>query len=326
MFRPAIIADCAARLADTAFDRTVIPGYSRLGYAARSRFWPPGDPAGKALDGAVVAITGAGSGLGKAAAGQLAGYGAEVLMLVRDTAKGAAAREDLLREHPQSRIRIEQCDLSDLDDVRAAAGRLRARLPQLDVLIHNAGVMPSSRGESPQGHETALATHVLGPTLLTDELLPLLTESIRPRVVLVSSGGMYAQRLHADDPEYRHGEYRGATAYGRTKRMQVALLPVLAARWERSNTLVAAMHPGWAATPGLSGALPGFHAAARALLRSPAQGADTVSWLAATYQALPTARFWHDRRPRPEHYLPRTRYSSADLRTLQGFVDRALRP
>lgn len=318
-------------IADSALDRTVVPGYSRVGYALRSRLWNDGDGpdgvpglADGALAGAVVAVTGANSGIGKAASAQLAGLGAQVVLLVRDTGKGAAARDEVLRAHPQADVRVERCDVSDFDDVRSAARRLRTALPKLDALVHNAGVLPASRGESAQGHETTLATHVLGPIVLTDEVRPLLARAERPRVVFVSSGGMYAQKLHVEDPEYRRGRYRGATAYARTKRMQVALLPCLAERWSGDDVMVAAMHPGWVETPGVARSLPGFHRLAGAILRSPDQGADTITWLVATGRELSGGLFWHDRAPRPQHYLPHTHYSAGDRDALWRYVRRAV--
>jgi dehydrogenase/reductase SDR family member 12 len=68
------------------------------------------------------------------------------------------------------------------------------------------------------------------------------------------------------------------------------------------------MHPGWVNTPGVAAALPGFYRAIRPILLTPEQGADTIVWLAAMPpERLGSGRFWHDRRPRPEHPLPWTR-------------------
>ena len=317
---PQFAGSALSTILDTALDRMVAPGYSRLGYAIRAQSWDDDDPPDQALHGAVVAVTGASSGIGKAVSMQLAQLGAEVLMLVRNTDKAGLARDDILRSHPDALIRFERCDVSNLDDVRATGQRLTAALPKLDALVHNAGVLPSARSESAQGHEITLATHVLGPVLLTQELLPALARSKRPRIVFVSSGGMYTQGLHPDDPEYRHSEYRGATAYARTKRMQVALLPLMAKQWAHDDVMVAAMHPGWVETPGVQTSLPGFHRAAGAILRTPQQGADTITWLAASERQLPNARFWHDRHIRPQHYLPYTRYHASDVRALWQFV------
>lgn len=122
-------------------------------------------------------------------------------------------------------------------------------------------------------------------------------------VVFVTSSGMYGQKLHADDPQYRDGTYRGVTVYARTKRMQVVLAEGLA---ERLDATVHAVHPGWARTPGLSTGLPMFTRVMAPLLRSPDEGADTIVWLAATPD-LPSGLLWHDRKPRPTHLFPHTR-------------------
>ena len=73
------------------------------------------------------------------------------------------------------------------------------------------------------------------------------------------------------------------------------------------------MHPGWADTPGVQSSLPRFYRVTRPLLRTPAEGADTIVWLgAAAEPASRSGLFWHDRRPRPVYLLPRTRETSAE--------------
>ncbi|MEU8221031.1 SDR family NAD(P)-dependent oxidoreductase [Kribbella sp. NPDC048915] len=295
-----------SRALDTVLDRTVVPGYTKLGYRLRSRSWPADDPRPNALAGQTAVVTGARGGLGKATAAGLAGLGAVVRLVVRDAAKAADAVADLRAEVPDATFVVDECDVSDLDSVRRYAATLTGRI---DVLVHNAGVMPPERKESPQGHELTLATHVLGPLLLTELLRPRLTGG---RVVLVASGGMYTQQLPVDDPEYRNGTYRGATAYARSKRIQVALTPLLAA--DLAPTFVGTMHPGWSQTPGLTDSLPFFTSLTRPLLRTAAQGADTTVWLAATDHTLPTGKFWHDRQTRPAHYVRHTEHSEADVR------------
>ena len=148
------------------------------------------------------------------------------------------------------------CDLGDLDAVAALADDLAAADLPLAALVHNAGALPATRTESPQGHELSMALHVLSPVLLTERLRPGLAAH-RTRVVMVTSGGMYAQRLRDDDPDYLTGDYSGTTAYARSKRAQVELLPVLQQRWP--ELAVYAMHPGWADTPGVLESLPTFH-------------------------------------------------------------------
>jgi dehydrogenase/reductase SDR family protein 12 len=299
-------------LFDMALDRAVIPGYTSVGYRLRRPCWA-GDPEPGALRGRTALVTGSNRGLGKAIAAGLAQLGATVLVTVRDRESGEQAREEIIARQSDADVQVEVCDVSDLDAVRAFAADLTSRLWTLDVLIHNAGVLPENRTETDDGHEVTLATHVLGPMLLTERLLPILAKSDDPRVILMSSGGMYTQPLPAADPEYRDGRYRGAIAYARTKRIQVAFTPILARRWIDQGVRVYAMHPGWADTPGVATSLPAFRTLTGPLLRSPEEGADTAVWLAATTPAPETGRFWHDRRTRPEHYLPVTR--SGDRQT-----------
>ena len=117
---------------------------------------------------------------------------------------------------------------------------------------------------------------------------------------------MYTASLHTEDPEFRTGRYSGGAAYARTKRMQVVLTELLATELAVDGVVVHSMHPGWADTPGVAGSMPGFRRVTAPLLRSPEQGADTVVWLLADREPRHcTGLFWHDRAPRPTHYLPR---------------------
>jgi NAD(P)-dependent dehydrogenase (short-subunit alcohol dehydrogenase family) len=296
-----------SRLLDTALDRTIVPGYSRIGYLLRRRGWPEGDPAPGSMSGRRVLVTGANSGLGKAAAADLARLGATVHLVVRNEQRGTAALREIAADVPGADLHLELCDVSDLTDVRRCAADLTAKLDRVDVLVHNAGALPAERTESPDGHELTVATHVLGPVLLTELLLPLLEKSDDARVILVSSGGMYAQRLPVDDPDYLRGGYSGTTAYARSKRIQVALTPVLQERWSAHGVTVHTMHPGWADTPGVASSLPVFRALTRPLLRDAHAGADTIVWLAATRPGPPGGHFWQDRAERPTHYRGGTR-------------------
>jgi NAD(P)-dependent dehydrogenase (short-subunit alcohol dehydrogenase family) len=303
---------------DTLMDRTVAPGFTRIGPAVRSRLpgWPA-DPAPDALAGRTAAVTGATSGLGLATAEGFVRLGAAVHLVVRDEEKGARVRQQLEAAVPGAQVTVDRCDVSDLEDVRRFAAEVD--LDRLDVLVHNAGSMSATRTESPQGHELSMSLHVLGPVLMTELLRPVLTGH-DARVIFVTSGGMYGQALRADDPEYLRGEYSPTTSYARSKRAQVELLPVLAEHWSSDRIGVHATHPGWADTPGVVESLPKFHRLTGPLLRDAAGGADTTVWLAATTPQPRSGELWHDRRSRPTHLLRRTRTSDTERDTMWAWV------
>lgn len=316
-----------ARMLDTALDRTVVPGYTRLGPRLRSRWWPA-DAAPDSLAGRHVIVTGASSGLGKAATEGLAGLGATVHMVGRTEDRLRTAADEITAAMPDADLVIETCDISDLDSVRAYATKVAAELDSLHGLVQNAGVMPPERTTSAQGHELALATHVLGPLLLTELLRePLRAAQGHGRVIWVTSGGMYTEPFThelAADLEYTESDYEGTTAYARTKRMQVIVAEQLSYRLAADRITVHSMHPGWADTPGITESLPRFSAVLGGLLRSPAEGADTIVWLTASPEAIrTTGQFWCDRRPRPTVYFPWQRESADDRAVLWDFCKTA---
>ncbi len=308
---------------DRVLDRTIVPGYSRIGYHLRRRGWTPIPD--RALEGRTLLVTGGTSGLGLATVDACARLGATVHLLGRDRQRGESAARGVRRRVPNAEVVVEECDLGSLAAVADFATDFATRVPALDGLVHNAGLMTDRRTDSVEGHELTLSVHVLGPHLLTSVLRP--TYADDARVVFVTSGGMYSESLAVDDPEYREGEFSGVTAYARAKRMQV----VLAERWADeladSGVGVHVMHPGWADTPGIKSSLPRFRTLTRPILRTPAEGADTVVWLLAEPRLDPaTGGFWMDRAPRPTHYLHRHEESDADRQRFWEYVGRAVSP
>ncbi|MGW5383350.1 SDR family NAD(P)-dependent oxidoreductase [Nocardia sp. NPDC003963] len=304
------------RTVDTLLDRTIVPGYTRLGYHLRKVCWTRDDPPTDALRGKTALVTGANSGIGRSIATRFAGLGARTVLAVRDPGRGERARREILDAVPGAEVELAICDISEPGSVDTCARALRERYRALDVLVHNAGVLPDHRAENSAGDELTLATHILGPLRFTDRLTPLLAAAGSARIVFVASGGMYAQALPVGDPQFRAGEYRGATAYARTKRVQVAFGPLLDGRLADYGVSVHSMHPGWVNTPGITAALPRFSSALRPAMRTADEGADTAVWLATTDPAPMSGHFWHDRRIRDEHYLRRTRYSEDELLSL----------
>ena len=250
-------------------------------------------------------MTGANSGVGYESALALADLGAEVVLLCRNRERARAAAERIREQTGNPRVSVEKLDVSRLGSVQSAAQRLRKR--PVDVLIHNAGVLPDQRMETEDGLELAFATHVVGPFLLTRLLQSALEKSSDARVIWVSSGGMYARRLHTRDPNWEDREFDGITAYAETKRAQVVLAKLFAEELRGTSVVVNSMHPGWTDTSLMKKSLPTLHRVTRAILRTPAEGADSVVWLAASPRARQwTGCFFFDRAIRRAHLLPHT--------------------
>jgi NAD(P)-dependent dehydrogenase (short-subunit alcohol dehydrogenase family) len=301
-------------------DPTVVLSFDRTGFALHSLAFDP-DDLRVDLGSRRCLVTGASSGIGEATALGLADLGAEVVLLCRSRERGEAAAGRIRAATGSRRVSVEVLDVADLAAVRRLAPRLGGR--PVDVLVHNAGVLPAERGETPDGLELALATHVAGPYLLTRLLEPALAAARGARVIFISSGGMYTRRLQVADPNWtRRRRYDGVVAYAETKRAQVVLAELLAERLRGAGVVVHSMHPGWADTPAVRSSLPGFHRATRAILRTPAEGADTVVWLAASERAgLSTGRFFFDRERRRTHWLPGTRETAADRERLLALCE-----
>lgn len=304
-------------LIDTILELTVIGSFSRIGPAVRGRLFGWTDPPSDALAGRTVLVTGPTSGLGRAATEQLAALGARVILVGRSDERLARLRDQLAALHGQDRFPTVVADMGSLASVRAAADRILATEPRLDVVVDSAGAIFPQRLESPDGIEATFAVLVTGPFALVAGLLPLLRRTPNARVIAVTSGGMYTQALDLDDLESRRGAFSGPRAYARAKRAQTALMREWARRLRADGIAYMAMHPGWADTPGLADALPGFHRLMRPLLRTPRQGVDTIAWLARLPDpAAASGRLFLDRRSRPFDRLPATRLTAHARRDL----------
>jgi NAD(P)-dependent dehydrogenase (short-subunit alcohol dehydrogenase family) len=299
------------RLRNAILDASILYSFDRSGFARHARSFDPSE-LDVDLSGRVCLVTGASSGIGLATAAELAHCGARVHLLCRSRERGASAQGAIVAAAGDASVVVDVVDLSDLESIRTFVDRLAEE--HVDVLVHNAGVLPAERNVTRDGLELTFATHVAGPFFLTHLLQPRL--SAGARVVFVSSGGMYTQRLSLDDLDWTRREYDGVVAYAQTKRMQVILAELLAER-DTGNVVFHSMHPGWADTEAVRTSLPRFWRLLRHRLRTPAEGADTVVWLAiATRPGGESGLFWFDRAPQTTHLLPFTRESAEERERL----------
>ncbi|WP_280272215.1 oxidoreductase [Nocardia wallacei] len=191
-----------------------------------------------AMTGRTVVVTGANSGIGRAAARVLAARGAHVVLAVRDTEKGRAAAAEMTGQ-----LEVRRLDLADLSSVRAFAEDFTE---PVDVLINNAGVMIPPLSRTAEGFELQFGTNHLGHFALTNLLLP----RIRGRVVTVSSSGHKVGSIDFGDLNWERKPYRAMAAYAQSKLANLLFTAELQRRLARTGSpvLATAAHPGMAAT------------------------------------------------------------------------------
>ncbi|MDN4471928.1 oxidoreductase [Demequina zhanjiangensis] len=201
--------------------------------------------------GRVTVITGANSGLGKETTRRLVEAGGAVIMGVRDLAKGEAARQEILAQHPEADLTLALVDMADLSSIARFADAVLADGARIDTLINNAGLMAApTRMTTVDGFELHMGTNFFGAFALTMRLLPRLLESPAPRVVMLSSNLARQGRIVLDDLQRERRRYSRFGAYGDSKladhMMGLHLAKVAA---ERNWPLISAIaHPGYTNT------------------------------------------------------------------------------
>lgn len=302
---------------DGILEGSIVGSFTNVGYRLRSSDW---DADLARMDGATVVITGATSGIGLAAAHQMAGLGARVVLIGRNQVKLDKSVNEVAA-FGGGEVAGYRADLSSLDQVRGLADELLAGESRIDVLVNNASVLAPERSLSVDGFELTIATNLLSTFLLTNLLIPRMVESAPARIVTVSSGGMYTEGLDVSGLQMSAEDYGGSAAYARTKRAQVALTDIWADRLVDTGVVAHAMHPGWVSTPGVAASLPLFRRVMGPLLRNADQGADTIVWLSSDSDALGSSgQFWLDRQPRSKHRLKRTKSGDAQAGQLWDYL------
>jgi NAD(P)-dependent dehydrogenase (short-subunit alcohol dehydrogenase family) len=252
------------------------------------------------LGGRPVIVTGANSGIGRAAAEELALAGAHVTLAGRNEA-GISRAADAIEQVSHVPVDTLTLDLSDLGSVRAATDRFRDRNDDLALIVNNAGGMFSRRRATVDGHEMTFATNYLGPFLFTHGLLDLLCVSAPARIVNVgSSGHGYASDgIRFDDLAWS-ARYRMMQVYGHSKLATILHARELQRRFGEDGITAYSMHPGLVRTSiGRSGDSFLVSAAVRLAgrrMRTPEEGADTIVWLAtADPPPEPRGGYFEDR-------------------------------
>ena len=241
-----------------------------------------------------ILITGANAGLGLASSKMLAKAGHHVIMLCRNQERGSAALQEVQQ---QGSAELVLCDLSDMEDIRSFAATFQER--KIDVLLHNAGVVLTSKQVTKQGFEATIAINHLAVYCLTHELWGCL--SFGSRVVVVSSDAHWSARLNLKT-WMAEKKYSTIQQYGASKLCNILFASFLAARAQKQGITVNSVHPGGVNT-NLGDSNKVWYAFVGRLIKrfllSPEQGADTQVWLSvAPEMAGQTGGYYYKRKPR----------------------------
>lgn len=250
----------------------------------------------------VVLVTGATSGLGKAAAATLAKKGATVVIVGRNAAKTEATVREITEQSGTSTMDGLVADLSLMAEVRRLANEFQKRYDRLDVLINNVGAVFARRQLTVDGYERTFALNHLSYFLLTELLLDSLKACAPSRIVNVASQAHEGGGVTLDDLR-GEGSYGlgGGRAYGQSKLSNIMFTYELARRLAGSGVTANALHPGSVATSigenngGLMGlAMKIIHRFAI----PPEEGADTIIYLASSPEVEGiSGQYWESRRP-----------------------------
>ena len=230
------------------------------------------------MEGKVVLITGANSGIGYETTRGLAALGARVVMLCRDGDRCGASMGRIGEAVPGADLEVMLCDLASLADVRRFARDLKDGHDRLDVLFNNAAVVPDHRQVSTDGFELQLAVNHLAPLLLTHLLMDLLLASAPSQVVTTASGTHARGRVDLRDLQAERS-YRPHGRYASTKLMNVMFTRSLSRRLEGTGVRANCLSPGLVDT-GLSRDYgPAMRWLVKRLAKPRERGGETPVWV-----------------------------------------------
>ncbi|KAJ8925965.1 hypothetical protein NQ315_009818 [Exocentrus adspersus] len=200
------------------------------------------------LDGLVVVITGANSGIGRALALELAQRGATLVLACRDVEKGLNAKKYIISHLRNKNIKIfvKHLDLCDISSIIKFSDTLNKEFREIYALVNNAGVFYHPQGLTKDGFEITLQTNYLGHYILTHHLLKLLRKAVHARIVNVSSEAHRNVNIYDLKAVTKcQEEFRSHfVAYGVSKLALVLFTKQLAKKLSNTNIIVNAANPG----------------------------------------------------------------------------------
>lgn len=194
------------------------------------------------MNGKVVLVTGATSGIGQETAIGLAKMGAQVIITGRNKQRGQAAVREIQQASGNPKVDLMIADMTSQADIECLADDVIAKYPRLDVLVNNVGMVVDKRQLTVDGIELNFAVNHLAGFLLTHRLLPLLQKSAPARVVNVTGGAL--GKVDLENLQAEKGKYIGFFAYSHSKSIMMAAAYEFAQRLKGTGVTVNAAYPG----------------------------------------------------------------------------------
>ena len=229
-------------------------------------------------------ITGANTGIGKAAAESLAALGAHVVIVCRNRERGEQARAAIFKAAQETghggEAELRVADLSSQSEVRAVARDILVAHPRIDVLVNNAGVALKRRELTVDGIERTFAVNYLAYFMLANLLLPGLRAAPSARIINVASGAHAGGKLEFDNLQGER-RYKNVQMYASSKLEDVMFTYALARRLAGTGITVNTLHPGVVATE-IWRQVAILRILSKWFMLSPEKGARTTVYLAAS--------------------------------------------
>jgi NAD(P)-dependent dehydrogenase (short-subunit alcohol dehydrogenase family) len=264
------------------------------------------------MQGKIVVITGATSGIGQVAAEQLAARGARIVQIARDRARGQEALGRLEKINPVAKHSVHYADLLRVSEIKRVGAEIAAAEPRIDVLLDNAGAMFGQRELTEDGLERTFALNHVSYFVITQQLRERLIASAPSRVVSTSSDAHHAGSLDFNDLQsekayqssvaeklrYGGGAFR---VYGTSKLLNILFTRELARRLAGTGVTANCFHPGFVNTRfgDATGGMVSFSiGVAKKFALTPEQGAETMVYLASSPEvATVSGQYFHKCKP-----------------------------
>ena len=305
---------------NTLLDASVIYSFDQRGFVRHQQsYFRSTDILEERAKGKNIVITGGTGGIGRSVVQKSVELGMNVWLCCRNPQKAQTLKTELIESGMNEKNwNVINMDLGDLDSISTACKAFSHI--NIDVLVHNAGILPtSSQISNLYGYnvEQATVVNLIAPYIVTRMLSLQKNITDNTRVIWVSSGGMYPVKLDVSSLQSPMSRFDGVQLYAQSKRAEV----ILAQEFSKEHMSLS-MHPGWVDTEGVQNSIPRFYQWSKKHLRTPEQGSDSIVWLAVVdAHRLQNGGFCFDRQFKNPYLLPFTKESTSQRQNMLNWLE-----